>query len=146
MLQSIIINTWLFSYMYAYTWAHSKNSGDSTPNSCDTIGCESHWLNLVCYALSHGVTVFWCAQHTNMVCTVHTNCSYSSHTVLCVFIVVHSRCMHSSSVLHIVSVLFLTYSKSFAYLFWHSKFSLIFLQKQYSILLLPSYPVLYLRQ
>ena len=58
---------------------------------CHTIGCESHQpkFGVLCTP-SHGVTVSWCAQHTNLGvlctpiwacyahqfgCAMHTNCS-----------------------------------------------------------------------
>ena len=47
---------------------HSKNCGvHSTPNSCHTIGCESHQpkFGVLCTP-SHGVIVSWRAQHTNL--------------------------------------------------------------------------------
>ena len=65
------IRVWA-EYLYG-TEHHSKNCGvHSTPNSCHTIGCESHQpkFGVLCTP-SHGVTVSWCAQHTNLVCYAH---------------------------------------------------------------------------
>ena len=57
---------WILIYLFLLL--HSKNCGvHSTPNSCHTIGCESHQLKFgVLCTPSHGVTVSWCAQHTNL--------------------------------------------------------------------------------